>query len=526
VHTINNKIILKLRQMSSVVYVPKSSKVAVAKGIVNDLSKCFPNKTKAFLENDLQNKNYDMFYVVKDGVSDGFFAAKVDDNNDVYITHVCKTSQQQGIFGKLLDKAKDVYPNANKFYLKVREDNEKAVATYKKAGFRVRTDVLMKPTANNKGYTLTMNTTQLDDAVRIARNMRVGDTYEGTGVSKNVLSNALLEVTRDRWLYHKQKWVYAKTDDAYMHLIYGNLAVTMFLAINQYIDGSVKPFVAEFSDVPLQTYISVTDIKKIGANYWINSLGNSTHKYGTKAMSLDVFKNTVYDKSFPELKKIAKSVFDTMYLDMISREPPPKDVSDSRTVLAYVNRNFTGRGNTDIMRFYTHNLGVYQFLAMYGYTNGYIYPFSGNCAVISIFRLALYEKITNSANRNVQLVASSKRINNSQEICHYGLRTKNMTKQERVNGGNFQYHTRENWGYLTPISSINDYNKMYDVLSANGVYRAKLRANRNKLSRDTRYALNAFSNTIKAYMFRESKLLHNHKVMQIISANKVLNGRL
>ena len=510
--------------MASVVYVPKSSKVAVDKGIVNDLLKCFPNKTRAFLEKDLQTKDYDMFYVVKNGVSEGFFATKLDNNNDVYITHVCKTSKQEGLFRKLLDKAKDVYPNANKFYLKVRENNEQAVAVYKRAGFRVRTNVLLKPTANDNGYILTMNTTQLDNAVKIARNMRVGNTYEGIPIDRNALSNALLEVTRDRWLYHKQKWVYAKTNDAHMHLIYGNLAVTMFLAIIQYIDGSAKPFVADYSDVPLQTYISVTNIKKIGADYWVNTLGNSTHKYGTKAMSLDIFKNTVYDKSFTALKKVAKDVFDRMYLDMISRESPPKDMSDPRAVLAYVNRNFTGRGDTDVMTFYTHNLGIYQFLAMYGYANGYMYPFSGNCAVIAIFRLALYEKLTNSKSRNVQLVASSKRINNGQEICHYGLRTRNMTKQERVNGGNFQYHTRENWAYLTPISSINDYNKMYDVLSANGVYRAKLRANRNKVNKGTRAVLDAFSNTIKAYMMHESKLLHNHVVSQKISANEVLNA--
>lgn len=506
----------------SVVYVPQSSKNAVEKGIVKDLLKCFPNKTQASLERDLQNKNYDMFYIVQNGNSQGFFAAKLDNNNDVYITHVCKTSHQKGIFAKLLNKAQEVYSNANRFYLKVREDNETAIAVYRRAGFRVRTNVLMKPTANRKSYTITMNSTQLDSAIKIARNMRVGQSF--AGVNSSVLRNALLEVTRDRWLYHKQKWIHANSEDSYMHLIYGNLAVSMFLAINQYMDGTAKPFVMNYSNVPFQAFVSVTDMKKIGANYWVSSSGNSTHKYGYQPTSLDIFKDSVYDKSFATLKKLAKPVFDKMYFDMISREAPPKDVSNPKTVLSYVNRNFTGRGNTDIMNFYTHNLGVYQFLAMYGYRNGYMIPFTGNCTLIAIFRLALYERLTHSTNRNLQFVVSSKHVNNGQEVCHYGLRTKNMTAQERANGGNFQRQTTPKWGYLTTVSAIDDYSKMYDVLSANGTYRAKLRANRNKENKETRSILNAFSNTIKAHMSRESQLLHNHVVSQRISANLVLNA--
>lgn len=513
--------------MNNIFFVPKSSNDALKKGIIKDLQYCFPNKDIKFLEKDLKTKKYDMFYVVKIGVSQGFLAASIDNNNDVYITHVCKTSSMKGVFGKLMQKVKSVYKTANKFYLKVREDNPAAISAYKKAGFRIRTNVLINPTKNKKSFLVTMNSTQLDKAIDIARNLRVGQTYAQLNMNRDLLRNALLEVTRDRWLYHKQKWLYGQGDDTYMQLIYGNLAVTMFIAINQYLDYG-NPSVFQYSESPfalnLQLHPELS--KHIGANYLQDSNGQGTHKNSGKfAQSYDMFKNNVYNKSFTELKKLAKSTFEKIYNDMISRETIPSKLNDPKTILNYINRNFTGRGNTDIMQFYTHNLGIYQFLSMYGYRNGIMYPFSGNCTVIAIFRISLYERLTqNKLRRNIQFVASSKHVDNSQEVCHYGLRTKNMKVNERIAGGNFQLQTTPQWAYLTTVSSIEDYNKIYDVLSANAMYRAKLRANRNQPDPSRKRVLNSFSSIIKQYMNYETQMLHNHRVKKRYSPNQILNA--
>jgi hypothetical protein len=140
-----------------------------------------------------------------------------------------------------------------------------------------------------------------------------------------------------------------------------------------------------------------------------------------------------------------------------------------------------------------------------------LFPFTGNCKIIAIIRISLFERLTNGRFRNhISFVSQAKNINGKQQICHYGIRTRNMSPPERYTGGNFQKATYEPFKYLQTMSNTSNFAKMYDVLSANSIFRAKQRAKRNQTYNSRVQVLEAFSMQIKEHMNTETSKLHNH----------------
>ena len=519
-----------------------ASECNVKRGLVSFLQKCFPKKNPEFLEKNLVKKNYDMFYLKLNNRIHAVCAVKQDNNGDIYITHVCKDpdSNMTKTFLKLFKKIKETYGPLQRYYLNVREKtNPAALKVYKNAGFRIRTNLPLKLTKNRNNYITVMNTTKPDTLDSMIRNITVGTRFDFFNMGRinnsqklQRIRNRLLEVTRERWLLHKQKWMDNIGESPWMHLIYGNLAVTFFVMVNQYLDSTIGPSVFPYSEVPFTMDVIAQTLHNTGANYFYNESdpgARASHKniiplrtsYTKRPLSVDFFKNDVYNKTYTQLKKLAKSKFDEIYRDMIARETPPLNGS-VKEYLKYVNRNFTGRGNTNIMKFYTHNLGIYQFLAMYGYHNPTktVYPYSGNCTIIAIFRIALLERLSKGKFRgDLSFVVQSKNVNGTQEVCHYGLRSKNMSIANRKSGGNMQGVTGYP-GYYT-MANISTYNKMYDVLTTNSIYRAKLRAERDQRFVSRKQILNAFSNTIT--LNNETRKIHSHKMNSVTSHTPGLN---
>lgn len=506
--------------MTNVQYRPGYSR-EIANIIVPVLQMCFPNKNRNFLRNDVINKNYDVFWIQEGngarGIVQAVLMAKVDLNGDVYITHVCKRStyNRRRTFQALFSKAKEVYGEHRRYHLKVRENNPTAKKAYERAGFSIRRNIPITRTTNRQNYIVTMNTTQENALRSLIRNITVGTQFNAFRAPLNAATtnqqlqfnvrNELKEITRQRWLLHKTKWNNPAGNEPWMQLIFGNLAVSFFVVVNQYLDSISPLSVLPNSDTPYQMNLRVTgNLRNGGTNY-----------HGANgSYSGDLFRDEIYNKTFTQLKNYARRVFNQIYEFMLRRENPPANGASPKDYLLYINRNFTGRGNgTNIMRFYTHNLGMYQFLAMFGYypQQRLLYPFSGNCTIIAIIRISLFERLTEGRFRNyISFVAQSKNVNGQQQICHYGLRTRNMTPEERRSGGNMQ--TTTGYNYLMTMSNISSYAKMYDVLSANSVFRAKQRATRNGHLPSRLQVLEAFSQLIQGEMNAESRQLHNHVI--------------
>lgn len=498
-----------------VLYVKNSSRLLInnrnnGPKLLRLLSGCFPNKKVEFLINDLRTNNYDLFYIINNNDLGAITACKVNPNGDVYITHVCKNPQykKKNVFFNIFQAIKNTYGSNRRFHLKVREKNKAAIEAYKKAGFRKRYNMPITRTSNKTNYSITMNTTQIESNRLIANELyHIGYMYSTNPRTIIQLRKYLIDITRDRWLYHKTKWIKPASGTKYwMQLIYGNLAITYFVVTNQYIDS--QPFVLPDSDIPISVpSINIFNYSRIGMNY-------KNPVDGT--FSFDIFRENKIKMSFKELKKYADEVFESIYNKMISREPIPNPrEATAKDYLNYVNRNFTGRGNgMNIMTFYTHNLGMYQFLAMYGYNSQTLtaIPFTGNCTVIAILRISLFERLTEGRFRdNISFISQSKIVNNKQEICHYGLRTRNMRLNERLAGGNMQKAT--GYAHISTMSDVSSYSKMYDVLSANSIFRAKKRATTNQGINVTRInALNALSSLIKSDMDVNTAQLHNHRL--------------
>lgn len=474
------------------------------------LKECYPGKNKQFLENNLKSKNYDVFWITQNSSVQALLMTKEDSNGDVYITHVCKRPSYiaKGVFEVLFSKVKQVYGN-KRYLLQVREKtNPQARKAYEKAGFAIRRNLPIKRTKNMANYLVTMNTTKENALKAQIRKITVGTKFSAFGLGGTYammaiqVRNELLEITRERWSLHKKKWNKPAGDEPWMHLIYGNLAVTFFVVVNQYL-GRSNPSVFSNSEVPYTKVIQIVGNQhNLGINY---ESSNGTY-------SGDLFRDGIYNKTFIQLKKMARQVFDDIYQTMLNRETPPQN-GTAKDYLLYVNRNFTGRGNVNKMLFYTHNLGMYQFLAMFGYhsNTATLYPYSGNCTIIAIIRISLFERLTQGKFRNqISFVSQSKEVNGQQQVCHYGLRTHNMTPKERYAGGNFQASTHRPFAYLKTMSNISSYTKMYDVLSANSIFRAKRRALRNQRLPSRLQVLEAFSQLIKTEMDYETQQLHNH----------------
>lgn len=517
-----------------VIAVPESSHI-VAKYVTEYLSKCFPKKDPSFIEGDLLQKKYDMFYLVdSEKTVLGILAAKPDPaRNEVYITHVCKTTPRagKGIFARLYEGVKERYGENVRYHLKVRGNNQIAIRAYKKQDFRKRLNHGFKLTDDS--YYIVMNSTKVSDAFKIAQDFRVGQSVRETGLDIVTLRRALLDVTIQRWVNHKLKWQRSKgTKDSHMHMIYGNLAITMFIAINQYLSTGVHESQVFSGKEKLTEKVSTEFLKRAGANYLTNQTGSGRHVKNntTQFTTLDLFKAGVFNKSFKDLKKLARERFDIMYRPVKKElKKIKKSELSAKTIMNAINRTFKGRSQNEGLDFYGHNMGMYQYLAMFGHKDRELLPYTGNCTMIALFRLAFYDKFVGNLNMSlsfqrelktqIELLSQAKYVQNTgHEICHYGVRAKDMSIRERYNGGNFQRQTYEPFGYLETASAIDDFTRMYDVLTANAMYRAKHRAGRNQGNNLTRgEAMYELTNRLSRYMDAETLALHGHRLSSRIT---------
>lgn len=513
-----------------VIAVPGSSHV-VAKYVTEYLAVCFPKKDPSFIEGDLLQKKYDMFYLVdSEKTVLGILAAKPDPvRNEVYITHVCKTTPRagKGVFAQLYEAVKERYGENVRYHLKVRGDNKTAIKAYKKLDFRKRLNRGFRLTDDS--YYIEMNSTKVTDAFKIAQDFRVGQSVRETGLDIVTLRKSLLDVTMQRWVNHKLKWQRSNgTKDSHMHMIYGNLAITMFIAINQYLSTGVHESQVFTEKDKLTGRVTKEYLKRVGANYLTNhKTGNGRHLKNNNSQftTLDLFKAGVFNKSFKDFKKLARERFDIMYKPVKKElKKIKKSELSAKTIMNAINRTFKGRSQNDGLDFYGHNMGMYQYLAMFGHneSTNKLLPYTGNCTMITLFRLAFYDKFVNNLNMSmsfrrelktqVELLAQAKYVKNTgPEVCHYGLRTKGMNIRERFNGGDFQKQTYRPFGYLETASVIDDFTRMYDVLTANAMYRAKHRAVRNQGNNLTRSeAMYELTNRLSRYMDAETLALHGH----------------
>lgn len=353
--------------------------------------------------------------------------------------------------------------------------------------------------------------------------MQIRKNYKSKEIVKlnNTRINSIITETLKKWKVHRKKWNQA---DGYMHLIYGNLAITRCLVMLYYIN--TEPFVLDKSSEKSNFHINVKNIRRIGANYFASPF-SATHK--TKPSwcpvvptTLDIMRKEIYNLSWNDLQNYATDIFDNYIYEIIGNKLPKsfnhefkrkynnqsfkaRDVVD---IMNFINTNFVGRsGQGDIMTFYGHNLGMFQFLAMYGYINQKVIPFTGNCTVIAIIRLTIYEKITQGKLRRLKLLVQSKMMEQTngstcEEVCHYGLVADGMNKASRQIGGNIPS--------IQTVNEISNYQDIYDILTTNAVMRAQHRFNRNKSSILQR-KLYMFNKKLEEVMSHEAKTIHGHK---------------
>ena len=149
-----------------------------------------------------------------------------------------------------------------------------------------------------------MNTTQENALRSLIRNITVGTQFNAFRAPLNAATtnqqlqfnvrNELKEITRQRWLLHKSKWNNPAGNEPWMHLIFGNLAVSFFVVVNQYLDSRSPLSVLPNSDTPYQMNLRVTgNLRNGGTNY-----------HGANgSYSGDLFRDEIYNKTFTQLKE-------------------------------------------------------------------------------------------------------------------------------------------------------------------------------------------------------------------------------
>ena len=357
-----------------VISVPNSSHT-VARNVSEYLKRCFPQTDQTIIEANLLEKRYDMYYLVDSSTNIlGILAAKLDPGkNEVYLTHACKTRSNSGkkVFEKMFKKVKEVYGENIRYYMKVRGDNKEAIKAFKRQNFRKRLNsgFILK----DYSYYIIMNSTKRPEqkAYKIAKEFRVGQSVTETGFDIVSLRRALIDVTAERWFEHKLKWQRSKSSDKHMHMIYGNLAITMFIAINQYLTTPIRNTQLYIEELNNLSSLSPENISKIGANYYQNQNGKGKHKTNNrmKPTTRDIFRFGVYDMTFKELKKLARQQFDKMYTpikEKLEMEVKRNELTP-KLILNTINKNFQGGDGEKGLSFFGHNMGMYQYLAMIGF---------------------------------------------------------------------------------------------------------------------------------------------------------------
>jgi len=350
----------------------------------------------------------------------------------------------------------------------------------------------------------------------------------------------LLKITEYRWLFCRSRFT-SREPESYKYLAIGNLSITFFIMCLQYnqIDknNSVISRPRRQFDIKryktLYAFNSKSPKKYKGSNYF------PTHdpKKGNLPGSFDIFMESHVLKSFEELKIDLVKQINYVMKTVLDKNKVIKNVHNTKlvptniiSVLNNINKSFERNQDDTMFTFWTHNMGMYQYIALLGphEKKGYtqLSRFTGNCAIKTMFRIMIFQYITKSYFTNVlNLVSQTKpstTFTNKLEVCHYGLRAKNMTANERMKGGNFQNATFSVWSYMQTALSSKELIDIYDIMSTQSMFRAKLRLKRNKNNNkvDDLRTLNDF---FKNYMKTNVYITHKHVVNNPISINNKLN---
>lgn len=328
-----------------------------------------------------------------------------------------------------------------------------------------------------------------------------------------------VDITFKRWLNHRTSWL-VPSNKSYIELLFGNLAITLFMMSVQYIgkkdnihiisirnqglqnDGRVINVMDNTHKTPSQIYHSYSISERVGKgfNYFKKGKEISHPKSHTithnknKEITMDQFKEGVFTLTYHDLQaklheiinKVAKEVVDnlgnkpkTLYniymsiLDVIGLSGPAKT-------------KYWNSGNPG-------NNGIFQYLATYALKNAQLFPFSGNCTVATMLRIALFEKLTVSKHRwalnyKIYFRTDKKRSIIYDEVCHHAALLKNLTGEDAKRSGNYTatisttYHNATQYLKTMNTSTLNwgkTYVNMYDVLTTNSIFRAKKRATRD-----------------------------------------------
>jgi hypothetical protein len=451
----------------------------------------------------------------------GTVATKVVDNK-IYITHVAKKPGYKNpeFFKKMYDKVVSFYkknlPQITTFELKAAKSKPQLIKYYESIGF-------VKSSETSVSFVMTKSEAPEQSAISL--NLDSPKPF-----SPNT-RNKLLAITQTRWLKARSMWQ-ASNASSWKGLLLGNLAMSMFVMLNQY---SLKP--VKYVD---KTKNFGNTGRNTGANYFYNERQpNVTHpprnipnrsKFGT----YDIFR-IGYNDTFEELKIQLLREFDIIYTAWLSQAnagsfTSPLDVINS--IVKFFGRNNVIIRGTAYMNFYRANNGLFQWLTMKD-PSGNIH--TGNCTIIMLFRLAIYEKYTKGQARYITFVPESKmsRANYqnpfsvSDEICHYGFRMQGMTNQQQINAGVFSVAKVYNRaGQIVPayphlknqllLGKNTDYGYHYDTmfnqLTTNMIYRARFRAQRNNSTGVVEGELDKMSTFLLAMMNPHSKMLHYHRI--------------
>ena len=349
------------------------------------------------------------------------------------------------------------------------------------------------------------------------------------------IRDMLLKITAERWRLHKDYWVNRTPgSDTHMQLIYGNLAITMALVLNHYLNGGYQISAIEMDTFGggLVTQAQLHQIvgrNEMGKNYYNTPAGESTHvvNRGAIASTVDLFRTKYIGNTFDRLKAYASSIFDSMYTALSKKigmpDIPTASVGEILTFIAtHFSQSFVERDDLEKwLAFNKHNLGIYQYLAMYGVKHHleepdgsrwkwHVYPHSGNCTMVALFRLSLYERLTRSMKRaGILLAVQGRQIDNREEVCHYGLLSKNLRNKGTPEDLEL-IGIRNNM----PTTYLSGYRNIYDVLSTNAIYRAIKRAQRNygEQSEEVEF-INNLSSEIRKDFTAQTVKAHFHEMI-------------
>jgi hypothetical protein len=478
-------------------------------------------KTVSFLKNS-ELKSFIWFIQYNSSTIFGTVATKVVDNK-IYITHVAKRPGYKNpdffkmMYAKIVSFYRKNIPQITTFELKVSKMKPQLYNYYERVGFT-------KSGETAASYIMTKSEASESNVLKL--------TLDSPKPFSSFTRTKLREITKTRWSKAQKLWQ-AANSSSWQGLLLGNLAMSMFVMLNQY---SLKP--VKYVNRPKN---SSNNGKGTGSNYFHNNFQpNVTHpprnitnrsKFGT----YDIFRSGLYNKTYEELKTQLLQEFDIIYNAWLSQtdvnpDSSPLDIINS--VVKFFGRNSVVINGVSYMNFYGANNGLFQWLTMND-PSGNIH--TGNCTIIMLFRLAIYERYTKSKARYITFVPESKKsranyqnpFSVSNEVCHYGFRMQGMTNQQQLNAGVFTVAKYQNAsGQLQPsyphlknqyLLGKNSnfsyhYDAMFNQLTTNMIYRARFRAQRNNSTGVLEGELNKMSEFLLSRMNPHSRILHYHRI--------------